>query len=140
MRALFFFVCTALSFLGFFYPVMFIAQLLGMASSGGAYHQGSQLSDFLWNLAIGGAVSYAWLCYFIMGVAWIKNSITRKWWPISGTVAAIVLPVMSAATSSTLSQALRTFSLPLLLVLPAAVLALWLVVHHLKQGRVSNAR
>jgi len=72
--------------MGFFYPILLIATLLGAASSPIPSYNLEEPS-FLPFVLLGAISLYAWLCYFVMGVAWVKNVQVKKWWPLTGTLA-----------------------------------------------------
>ena len=82
---------------------------------------------------------YAWASYFVMGMAWVRNERTEKWWPYSGTVAAIAAPVAGAWASATANEGAQVVLSYFVLVFPAVLLAIWLVAFHVKPG-ATNAR
>jgi hypothetical protein len=81
---------------------------------------------------------YAWYCYFVMAFAWIKNQRIEKWYPLSGTISALsiliaqaVIPIIGK-TANPIKELGLTFITELFFVLPAVLMACWLVFFHLK--------
>jgi len=133
MRTTLLLLCTGLSFMGFIYPIMLIATLLGAASSPIPSYKLEEPS-FLPFVLLGSISLYAWLCYFVMGIAWVKNVQVKKWWPLTGTLAGFATLSPGFLNEAPFQEALIAFVAPLLYVLPAFLLASWLVIFHLKQG------
>jgi type VI protein secretion system component VasK len=113
--------CAGLSFMGFIWPLWLLAS-------------GRPFAVFLAVICI-----YAWVCYFVMGVAWARNERAKKWWPYSGTVAALASPFTGALVSANTNEGIQVTLSYFVFVLPAVLLAIWLVVFHMKPGTI-NAR
>lgn len=133
MRTSFLVVCTGLSFMGFYYPIMFLATLIGSASSPIPAYKAHDPS-FSFFLLFGAISIYAWFSYFIMGVAWVRNRAVKKWWPLTGTLAGLVALGPGFLAGAPRQEALLTFAASLFYVLPAFLLAVWMVVFHLRKG------
>ena len=124
--------------MGFFYPIMFLAALLGSASPPiPAYKAHDPFFSFF--LLFGAISIYAWFSYFVMGVAWVKNKAVKKWWPLTGTLAGLAALGPGFLDGAPRQEALLSFAASLSYVLPAFLLAVWLVVFHLRKG-LENSR
>lgn len=108
--------CAGFSFMGFVWPLWLLAS-------------GRPFAMLLAVLCI-----YAWVCYFVMGLAWTRNQRIKKWWPYSGTVSALASPIVGALVSASPIDGMQVIWSYLLLVLPAVALAIWLVAFHLSKG------
>ena len=115
VRILLFLLCTAVSSLGFLWPLYL-------------------LSDGWLGAVVALIVAYAWFSYFVMAVAWINDVRVSRWWPASGTVAGFASPCFSAFLATSLTEAIQSFAAQLLLVFPAFLLATLLVAFHWKGG------
>lgn len=124
--------------MGFYYPIMFVVILIGSAS---APIQSYKVHDpsFSFFLLFGAISFYSWFSYFVMGVAWVKNRPVKKWWPLTGTVAGLVALGPGFLTGAPHQEALLGFAASLIYVLPAFLLALWMVVFHLRRGARKSA-
>ena len=120
MRILILLVCTALSFMGLIWPIYMIDG-----------------SKSLLGLIFAFIVVYAWICYFVMGVSWTADTKVSRWWPVSGTIAGLLSPSFGALAAETVNEAVQVFFAQLFGVSPAALLATWLVIFHMKglQGK-----
>ncbi len=116
MKISIFIICSVISFLGFLYPlVLLIAGLV----------ERDPIILILFFSCI-----YAWYCYFIMGVAWVKKQKIDKWYPLSGTVSALINPITFSFGQNTFPESLSFFDM-FIPVLPAVLLACWFVYFHL---------
>jgi hypothetical protein len=86
-----------------------VGSLIELVTKGGGQH-------IYTVLAVGLAGSYAWIAYFVMGINWINNRRLGEFWPLSGTVAGVI--------------ALSPIPAGALFVLPAIVLAIYMVIFH----------
>jgi hypothetical protein len=117
---------------------MFLAALIGSASSPIPSYKVHDPS-FSFFLLFGAISIYSWFSYFVMGVAWVKNKAVKKWWPLTGTLAGFVALGPGFLTGAPRQEALLAFAASLFYVLPAFLLAVWMVVFHLRQGARKSA-
>jgi hypothetical protein len=80
------------------------------------------------------AYFFAWTMYFIMAASWIGEDKIPQWLPVAGTVAALssfVPEIIIGTPEHTIRSEFLLVAMQLMLVSPAALLAIVLVVHHL---------
>lgn len=81
----------------------------------------SKFGDLFWAFIY----FYPWVALLVMNIGWIKNYRVNLFWPYSGTFIALCAVVMSAG-------------LALLFAPLCIILAIWLVIYHLRLGGWNN--
>lgn len=97
--------------------------------------------SYLFFLA-GFVVLYAWIAHLVMCINWIADRKVKKYWPVSGSIAAIISILYFANALSSIGGASLTvgkffFALigPIIWIFPAFLLAIHLVRFHLPSDR-----
>ena len=86
---------------------------------------------------------YAWACHMFMSFSWISNRRVRRVWPVTGTVAGVIMFLLPSfgglikAQIFTFSNVFYALAFEVIFVLPCLLLAIFLVHFHLKQGQPS---
>lgn len=112
---------------------MFLATLIGSATAPVPTYK-VQDPSFSYFLVFGAISIYAWFSYFVMGVAWIKNKAVKMWWPLTGTLSGLAALGPGFIAGAPYHEAIWAFAVSVFYVLPAFLLAVWMVVFHLRQG------
>lgn len=101
--------------------------------------------SYLFFLA-GFVVLYAWIAHLVMCINWIADKRLKKYWPISGSIAAILsilyfANVLSSVggTSLTVGKFFLALVAPMVWTFPALILAIHLVRFHLCSGNTQKA-
>ncbi len=87
---------------------------------------------------------YAWACHMFMSFSWISNRRVGTVWPVTGTVAGVIMFLLPSfggfskaqfAAEFSFSSVFYALAIEVIFVLPCLLLAIFLVHFHIKQGQ-----